>query len=171
MNFSNQTTIGVGEEVTSILVKDAIKTIFLGTAEGKVLFGEYPLREVHGNNPVLTMREVRVHHEPITEMLMSNNHKFMWCRLRGQGLGMLKAKWLASHTVYNPFDISNYNFIETSSLPYLEHVHDKLKGLLERRKTIFNELEEFKKEWEMRRLKETKSISIDNKRRELQGIN
>lgn len=42
---------------------------------------------------------------------------------------------------YNPFDISNYNFIETSSTPYLENVHEKLKGLLEKRKTIFNELD------------------------------
>ena len=46
---------------------------------------------------------------------------------------------------YNPFDISNYNFIETSSKPYLSTVQERLKGLLEKRKAIFNELDEYKK--------------------------
>lgn len=72
---------------------------------------------------------------------------------------------------YNSFDISNYNFIETSSKPYLEAVQEKLKVLLEKRKAIFNELDEFKKEWEAKRQRETKNRNLQQKKKELSTVN
>jgi hypothetical protein len=46
---------------------------------------------------------------------------------------------------YSSFDISNCNYIETSSKSYLDNTHEKLKNLLDKRKTIFTELDELKK--------------------------
>ncbi len=72
---------------------------------------------------------------------------------------------------YNPCDLSNYNFIETSSKPYLETAHERLKVLLEKRKAIFNQLDQFKKEWEGKRQRESKMMTMDQKKRELEAIN
>lgn len=83
-------------------------------------------------------------------------------------MSILRAKrFSGSKGGYNPFDISNYNFIETSSMPYLDNVHQKLKGLLQKRKTIFNELDEFKKEWQIKRINETKLLGVENKKKQL----
>lgn len=82
---------------------------------------------------------VKVHSQPLADIILTNNCKFLFTSIKGDGLTIMRVKRVAGGKGgYNPFDISNYNFIETSSSPYLENVHEKLKGLLEKRKTIFN---------------------------------
>ena len=88
-------------------------------------------------------QSVKVHYQPLSDLMLTNNCKFLFAAIKGDGLSILRAKRLAGSGKggYSSFDISNYNFIESSSIPYLENVHEKLKGLLEKRKTIFNELD------------------------------
>jgi len=104
---------------------------------------------------------VRVHSSPTSDLLLTNNGKFLFAASKGEGLAILRLRRSEGMGgCYNSFDISNYNFIETSSKPYLEAVQEKLKVLLEKRKAIFNELDEFKKEWEAKRQRETKNRNL-----------
>jgi hypothetical protein len=67
---------------------------------------------------------VKVHLQPLADIILTNNCKFLFIAIKGDGLSILRVKRLSGGKGgYNPYDISNYNFIETSSTPYLETVH------------------------------------------------
>jgi hypothetical protein len=98
------------------------------------------------------MQTVRVHSRATAELLLTNNAKFLFASSRGEGLAILRVRKTGRPgRGYNSYDISNYNFIEITSKPYLETMRERLKVLLEKRKAIFNELDEYKKEWECKR--------------------
>jgi hypothetical protein len=90
-----------------------------------VLYCAYPLEireETVDDQRVfkVTYQSVKIHSQPLTDIMLTNNCKFLFTAIKGDGLSILRAKRLAgSKGGYNPFDISNYNFIETSSSPYL----------------------------------------------------
>ena len=68
----------------------------------------------------MNYRSVRVHSCPTSDLLLSNNGKYLFASSKGEGLGILKVRKNGGMGhFYNPFDISNYNFIETTAKPYL----------------------------------------------------
>lgn len=70
-------------------------------------------------------QSVKVHYQPLSDLMLTNNCKFLFAAIKGDGLSILRAKRLpgSGKGGYSSFDISNYNFIESSSTPYLENVH------------------------------------------------
>ena len=62
------------------------------------------------------------------------------------------------------------NFVEMSSGNCLYQGREKLKVLLEKRKTSFNELEELKKEWDLRRQKVVRNLEVECQKKELGEI-
>lgn len=177
LNFSHQKHVVISHEITAICISETSQTIFLGTSSGVVLFGNYPLEiaeESAEEGPVLRgkLSSVKIHCQPLSELKLTHNCRFLFAAIRGDGLSILRLRRIGgSLKGYSPFDVSNYNFIETSSSPYLEQLQERLKNLLEKRKAIFNELDEFKKEWEGKRQAETKGLAIANKHRELASVN
>jgi hypothetical protein len=147
ITFNQQRHILIEEHVTCITLREQAQLAFLGTHDGKVLFCPYPFQpqqETLNDATVfrLSFRSVRVHCCPTADLLLTNNGKFLFASSKGEGLSILRIRKTGGMgQCYSPFDISNYNFIESSSKPYLESVQERLKGLLEKRKAIFNELD------------------------------
>ena len=42
LNFNNQKTVSVNEDINCIVLRESIQIAFLGTSDGKVLFSSYP---------------------------------------------------------------------------------------------------------------------------------
>ena len=71
----------------------------------------------------LSYSSIRVHSSPTADLLLTNNGKYLFAVSKNEGLAIIRIRkngGMGHH--YNSFDISNYNFIETSSKPYLETV-------------------------------------------------
>ena len=79
----------------------------------------------------LNFQSIRVHSCPTSDLLLTNNGNFLFAASKGEGLAILRIRKSGGiGYCYNSFDISNYNFIETSCKPYLEAVQERLKVLL-----------------------------------------
>lgn len=65
----------------------------------------------------------------------------------------------------------NLNKIEVSSKENQTANKEKLKILLEKRKACFNDFEEFKKEWDLKKLANSKILELNDKGNELSFIN
>ena len=147
LNFSIQKQITIPEDITCIVIRDDAQTAFLGTQDGKILLAAYPFvmeEETVDDAKIFKIKykSVRVHSNPTTDLLLTNNGKYIFSVSKREGLAILRVKkGNGMIRCYNPCDLSNYNFIETSSKPYLETAHERLKVLLEKRKAIFNELD------------------------------
>lgn len=61
--------------------------------------------------------------QPLSELKLTHNCRFLFAAIKGDGLSILRLRRIGgSLKGYSPFDVSNYNFIETSSSPYLEQL-------------------------------------------------
>lgn len=144
MNFSVQKQISISEDISCIVIRDDAQTAFLGTQDGKILLTTYPFvleEETIDDVKIhkIKYKSVKVHSSPTSDLLLTNNGKYIFSVSRREGLAILRVKkGNGMIRCYNPCDLSNYNFIETSSKPYLETAHERLKVLLEKRKAIFN---------------------------------
>lgn len=66
-------------------------------------------------------------------MFLTNNLKYLFVTFKDDGIVICKIKKLLkyeSNSKYNEYDISNLNFIETSSKNFLDMGYEKLKILL-----------------------------------------
>lgn len=91
---------------------------------------------------------MKLSHNAVTQIHITNNLKYMFVAFKEEGLSICRLRKIIKyqgHNRYNEFDISNLNFLETSSKTCLEAGYEKLKTLLEKRKTVFNDLDEYKK--------------------------
>jgi enolase len=119
--------VDLDEDITCILIKENIETAFFGCADGKVLVSSYPLKPheetlCEQTFQRITYKSLGIHSSPIADLLLTNNNKYLFSSSKGEGLAIIKIKKNSMGGYYNTFDISNYNFIETSSKPYLEMV-------------------------------------------------
>jgi hypothetical protein len=60
-----------------------------------------------------SFKSIKVHNHGISNILATLGGKYIFCSIRGEGLCILKIKYLTSRNTgnFNHFDISNYNFI------------------------------------------------------------
>ncbi len=120
--------MALSHEITTICISETSQTIFLGTSSGVILFGKYPLEtteEPAEQGLVLRgkLSSVKIHCQPLSDLKLTHNCRFLFAGIRGDGLSILRLRRIGgSLKGYSPCDLSNYNFIETSSSPYLEQL-------------------------------------------------
>lgn len=86
----------------------------MGTQDGKILFGAYPfslLTSENSDQPTIAIKSMKVHSCPTSDLLLTNNSKYLFVASKTEGLAILKIKKNGGFGGYACFDISNYNFI------------------------------------------------------------
>lgn len=129
-------------------------------------------------NIVQELCQIKLHSQAITSIDLTNSTKFCIVSIKNQGYFSCrvrkiksKASNLSINYIFQELGNLVLNTIDTSSITNYNNNKEKLKIALEKRKECFNDLEEFRRELEVKSALNTKQLEVGAKRKELNFIN